>query len=143
MAARFPKGSLMQAGAVATPTGFVTVPGVRSMSLSGLTADKLDATTHDTASGFRDWIQGLKDWGPLGFECLWDPTHALHIQFFNDFKVGTERYYQVVIISQTITLATFQFKAFVGNYPFTIPMDALATLSVELQIKGVPEPTLA
>lgn len=139
---RFPKGSQMQAGDVSTPTNFVNVPLVRTMTLSNLTADKLDGTNHDTPSNFRDWLQGLKDWGPLAFECLWDPQASMHTQFFNDFKAGTERYYRVLILAQTVTLATFTFKAFVGNYPFTIPFDALLTLNVELQIKGAPEPTL-
>jgi predicted secreted protein len=143
MAAKFPKGSLMQAGDIATATNFVTIPGVRSMSLANLTADKLDATSHDTPGSFRDWVQGLKDWGPISFEFLWDPTNAIHVQFFNDFKAGTERYYQLVIQSQGVTLITMQFKGFVGNFPFQVPFDALLAASCEIQIKGNPEPTLS
>ena len=139
----FPKGSLMQAGDVSTATNFQTIPGVRSISMDGLTAETLDATSHDTASGFRDKIQGLKDWGEVSFECLWDPSNSLHQQAFSDFKDGTERYYQIVIIGQGVTEATFQFKAFVNNYPFQVPFDALLTLSVKLTIKGDPEPELS
>lgn len=143
MAAKYPKGSLMQAGDTSTPTNFATIAGVRSISLAGLKADTLDATSHDTASGFRDKVQGLKDWGTVSFECLWDPSLTLHQQLFNDFKAGTERYYQIIIKNQGTTVATFQFVGFVSNYPFQVPFDALLTLNVELTIKGTPLPTLS
>lgn len=138
----FPKGSLLQAGDVATATNFVTIPGVRTISLSGLVADTLDATSHDTASGFRDKMQGLKDWGQVTFECLWEPANVTHAQAFTDFKAGTERYYLLTIKQAGVEKGTFQFKAFVNDYPFTVPFDALLTLQVALTIKGDPEPVL-
>lgn len=143
MAAKFPKGSEMQVDtATAAPATFETIPGVRSISLAGLTAEQLDTTSHDTASGFRDKIQGLKDWGTVSFELLWDPSLATHAQLFDDFKTGKERQYQIVINSQGAEVATFAFTGFVQNYPFQVPFDALLTASVELAIKGDPEPTL-
>lgn len=143
MAAKFPKGSLLQSNGVGvTAATYTTIPGVRSISLAGLTADQLDATSHDTAGGFRDKIQGLKDWGTVTFECLWDPQLAEHAQLFDDFKTGAERWYKLDIQSQGSPVATFEFVGFVQNYPFQVPFDALLTLSVEIAIKGTPEPTL-
>ena len=143
MAAKYPKGSLMQAGDTGTATNFQTIPGCRSIGLSGMTAETLDSTAHDTPGNFRDFIQGLKEWGTFQFEMLWDSSLSLHQQLFNDFSQGTERYYQLLIKSQGATIGTFVFKGFVSKAPFTVPYDALLTMNVEITVRATPAPVLS
>lgn len=140
--AHFPKGSRMLAGDVSVASGYALIPGVRSISLQGLQADELNSTSHDTSGEFKDWIQGLKDWGTVSFECLWDPGNALHQQAFEDFKDGTERYYRIEINARGVNLGTFEFKGFVKSYPFTVPFDNLLSLQVEIRMKATPAPQL-
>jgi len=143
MAAIYPKGSWIQAGDVATPTGFVLIPGALSITPNGQAADVLDATDHDTPGGFRDKKQGSKDWGSLDFEAHWDPSLALHQQLFTDYKAGVERYYRYVVRENGVTKATFEFKGFVASGGLgSAPFDALSTIPVSIVIKGDPEPSL-
>lgn len=143
MAAKFPKGTLMQWGDTATATNFTTFAGVRTISLAGLVAETLDATSHDTPGSFRDKIQGLKDWGNVTFEMLGDlGGDAGHQQMFEDFKDGTERYYRIIVMAQGTPEWNMVFKGFVNDFPFTIPFDALLSVQVALTIKGDPEPEI-
>jgi hypothetical protein len=139
----FPKGSLLQAGDVATPTNFATIPGLLNIEPTGQIAEILDETNHDTPSGFRDKKQGLKDWGSINAEGYWDPTNALYIQIFADYKSGVERYYRLVVREQGVTKATFEFKGFPASGVLgRVPFDALSTIPLSFVIKGDPEPTL-
>lgn len=143
MASIFPKGSLLQAGDVATPTNFVTIPGIRSITPNGQVAEILDATNHDTPSGFRDKRQGLKDWGSLDAEGFWDPANPLYIQIFADYKNSVERYYRLVVRDAGVTKATFEFKGFPASGVLgAVPFDALSTIPLSFVIKGDPEPSL-
>lgn len=143
MASIFPKGSLLQAGDVATATNFVTIPGLTNITPNGQVAEVLDATNHDTPSGFRDKKQGLKDWGSLDAEGFWDPSNALYAQIFADFKAGVERYYQLVVRENAVVKATFQFKGFPASGALgMVPFDALSTIPLSFVIKGDPEPSL-
>ena len=73
----------------ATPTEvFTLIPGVRTINGPDMSAEQIDVTSHDTPGGFRTKIQGLKDWGVLSFEMLWDPNDAKHLALFNDYISG-------------------------------------------------------
>jgi hypothetical protein len=137
----FAKGTQLRSGDGGSPEVFTLIPEVRSITGPGMSADVLDATSHDTPSGFRDKKQGLKDWGTLSFELLWIPSHAQHQRLFDDFKAGTERNYELVFPNPGNT--KFSFKGFVNSCPPTAAFDALLTMNVEITILGDPEPTLA
>jgi predicted secreted protein len=140
----FGKGTLLQAGDVATPTGFVTVPEVKSIKIAGFSAEVIDVTSHDTPGGFRDKKQGLKDWGTVQAQVNYVPTDPIHQQIFDDMKgvagVGVERYWQIVFPDTAST--TFQFKAFVNNFAPSAPIDNVLVSDLEVTILGNPEPTL-
>lgn len=136
----YPKGSQFQAGDVDAAQHFTLIPGVRSLTMQGMTADDLDATSHDTPGSFRDKIQGLKDWGTVTAEMLWDPANAMHAQMFEDFKDGTERYYRIQVNARGVNLGTFEFKAYVKSNPISVPYDALLTKSIEIVMRAAPEP---
>lgn len=144
MAYFFPKGSTIKAGDELAADHFETIIGVRNIQEQGLSAEQLDATSHDTVGSFRDLIQGLKGWGTFTFEMLWDPGDDIHIQLFDDFKAGTERYYQLEINDSvnSALVATFLFKGFVSDYSFAVPFDALLTANVQITVKATPAPTL-
>jgi predicted secreted protein len=139
--ATFAKGTQLQAGDGAASEVFTLIPEVRSITGPSMSADVLDATSHDTPGGFRDKKQGLKDWGTLSFEMLWIPSNAMHLQLFADYKAGTERNYKVIY--PNVGNTTFSFRGFVSNNPMSAPFDQLLTKTVELVILGSPEPTLA
>src|SRR5262245_14939125 len=94
--ATFAKGTQLQSGDGGSPETFALIPEIKSITGPGMTAEELDATSHDTPDAFRDWKQGLKDWGTLSFALQWIPANAKHKLLFADYKAGTERNYKLI-----------------------------------------------
>jgi predicted secreted protein len=135
----FAKGSQLMVGDGVTPTeGFTPIPEVRSISGPTMSAEQIDVTSHDTPGGFRDKIQGLKDWGVLNCEMLWVPSDPNHLQLFDDYVAGTVRHYKLTVPDAVAT--TLNFSGFVGNNPTQIPFDGALTKNVEIVIVGSPAP---
>jgi predicted secreted protein len=135
----FAKGSQLKVGDGVTPTeGFTLIPEIRSISGPTQSAEQIDVTSHDTPGGFRDKIQGLKDWGVLNCEMLWLPGDPKHLQLFNDYVAGTVRHYKLTVPDALAT--TLNFSAFIGNNPTQIPFDGALTKNVEFVIVGSPPP---
>jgi predicted secreted protein len=135
----FAKGSQLKVGNGATPTEvFTTIPEIRTISGPSMSAEQIDVTSHDTPGGFRDKIQGLKDWGVLTCEVLWVPNNVQHLQLFDDYVAGTVRHYKLTVPDANQT--TLNFSAFIGNNPTSIPFDGALTKSVEFVIVGAPAP---
>ena len=135
----FAKGSQLKAGDGATPTEvFTLIPEIRQITGPSMSAEQIDVTSHDTPGGFRDKIQGLKDWGTLTCEMLWVPNNVQHLQLFNDYVAGTIRHYTLTVPDADET--TLNFSGFVGNNPTSIPFDGALTKSVEIIIVGSPAP---
>jgi predicted secreted protein len=135
----FAKGSQLKVGDGVTPTeGFTLIPEIRSISGPSMSAEQIDVTSHDTPGGFRDKLQGLKDWGSLNCEMLWLPGDPKHLQLFNDYVAGTVRHYKLTVPDALAT--TLNFSGFVGNNPTQIPFDGALTKNVEIVIVGSPAP---
>jgi predicted secreted protein len=141
MAAIFAKGTQLKVGDGAAVEAFALIPGIRSITGPSMSADVIDVTSHDTPGGFRDKIQGLKDWGTLSFELLWDPADARHQQLFDDYVAGTVRHYKLTY--PDVGNTTLSFSGFVSNNPTSAPFDGALTKTAEIVIMGSPMPTWA
>jgi len=139
MAAIFAKGTQLKVGDGAAIEGFTLIPGIRTITGPSMSADVIDITSHDTPGGFRDKMQGLKDWGMLSFELLWDPGAAKHQQLFDDYVAGTVRHYQLTY--PDVGGTTLSFSGFVANNPTSAPFDGALTKTAEIVIMGSPQPT--
>jgi len=136
----FAKGTQLKVGDGATPTeAFTLIPGIRSITGPSMAAEVIDITSHDTPGGFRDKMQGLKDWGMLSFELLWDPGQLKHQQLFTDYTTGAVRHYKLIYPDAGAT--TLSFSGFVGNNPSSSPFDGALTKTAEIVIMGSPMPT--
>ena len=136
----FAKGTQLKVGDGAEPTeGFTLIPEIRSITGPSMSAEVIDVTSHDTPGGFRDKMQGLKDWGVLSFEMLWVPSNAQHLALFADYVSGAQRHYTLTVPDADLT--TLNFTGFVGNNPTSAPFDGALTKTVEIIIMGSPAPT--
>jgi predicted secreted protein len=136
----FAKGTQLKVGNGATPTEvFTLIPGVRTITGPSMSAEQIDITSHDTPGGFRDKMQGLKDWGVLSFELLWEPEDAQHQQLFDDYVSGAVRHYTLTY--PDVPATTLTFSGFVGNNPTSAPFDGALTKTAEIVIMGSPAPT--
>ena len=136
----FAKGTQLMVGDGVTPTeGFDLIEGVRSITGPAMSAESIDITSMDTPGGFRDHMQGLKDWGALSFELLWDPSNAQHQQLFDDYVSGEIRHYKLIYPDPAAT--TLSFSGYVGNNPTTAAFDQALTKNCEIVIQANPAPT--
>lgn len=72
----------------ASPTGYVVVGNVTSISVQGANAEEQDFTHLLSEGGFREFRQGFKDAGTLGVNYHLDATEDSHTQLFADFLTG-------------------------------------------------------
>jgi len=134
------KGTQLKAGDGAASEVFTLIPEIRTITGPSMSADVIDVTSHDTPGGFRDKLQGLKDWGELSFEMWWVPTNVQQQQLHSDYVAGTQRNYQLVFPNAGNT--TFSFKGFVSASPITAAFDAPLVRNCTITIMGAPQPTL-
>lgn len=135
------KGTQLQAGDGGSPTEtFQTIPEVRNISGPSMQADEVDFTNMDTVGSYKDFKQGLKDWGSVQFEVNWIPSDSLHQQIFDDYVSGDIRNYKMILPDGGST--TFTFAAFVKGMPASLNPNQPATIRVDLRVVADPAPTL-
>jgi len=116
---------------------FETIAEVRSISGPTFEADEVDVTNMDSPSGFREFIQGLKDGGNITFGLNFLPHTAGHQQLLDDLKTGIKRNYRVRW-PQLPTVHRMNHEGFVKSVPLEIPVDDAVTAQVTIRVSGEP-----
>lgn len=114
---------------VLTPVASLT--GITGLDL---TADEVDVTAHDSADGYREYLQGLRDGGSVSLEG----------NFFNDdsqlalkdlFDAGSVVAMEIAFPN---SLATWSFNGFVTGLSTDAPMDDKISFSATVKVTGKP-----
>jgi len=102
-----------------------------------LKVDTIDLTSHDSTSGFREFVAGLKDGGEIKIEgnFIAGDTSG-QIAFITDLKAGTKR--EVIITGPAAGAFTWTFDAIGTDYEPTFPDDGKLGFSASLKVTGVP-----
>lgn len=136
-------GTLLKIGDGATPTEvFTTISEVTDLGGPSLTLETIDVTSHDSSSGWREFIGGLLDGGEVSFTINYVPTHATHdatTGVLADMKNRVVRNFELVFPDSGTT--TWSFSALVTGFEPGEPVDTQLTADVTLKVSG--EPTLA
>jgi hypothetical protein len=132
-------GTLLKLGDGGSPESFTTVAELRTISGPSLSADALDATTHNTPTPFRRFIAGLLDGGEVSFDLNWIPqetTHSYSTGVLKDMLNRTRRNIQLVFPDVGLTTWTLPiiFTAFEMS---SDPADILQA-SVTAKVSGPP-----
>jgi len=135
-------GTLLKIGDGGSPETFTTIAEVTDISGPSLSADTIDVTNHNSAGGYREFIQGLKDAGEVTFTINFIPTESTHnaaTGLLKDYEDGTLRNFQLVFPDAGNT--TWSFAAVVTGFEPAEPIDDKLAADVTLKISG--QPTLA
>jgi predicted secreted protein len=132
-------GTLLQIGDGEVTETFATIAELTDISGPSLEADELDVTSHDSPSGYREFIQGLKDAGEVSIEGNFLPTNTTQNDVLSDYQSGVVRNFQLVFPDTATT--TWEFSAIVTAFEPTAPVEDVLTFSATLKITG--EPTLS
>lgn len=71
-----------------SPTTYIEVANVTSINFSGRDAEEIDFTTLSSTGGFREYRQGFKDGGSIGFEYHFTPTETSHLDLLELWLSG-------------------------------------------------------
>lgn len=129
------QGTLLKIGDGGGSEVFTTIPEITELSISGNSAEQIDVTSHDSTSGFREYIAGLKDGGVVNFSGNYVPDNTYHLQVHTDQEAGTLRNFQLVMPDSGST--TWSFAALITEFSPSFAPDAQATFTGSLKISGV------
>lgn len=102
-----------------------------------LSIDPIDVTTHDSTSGFREYIAGLRDGGEVTVEGNFISSDASgQIALVTDAKAGTVR--EMIITGPTAAAFTWTANALCTRFEQTNPHDGKLGFSATFKITGVP-----
>jgi predicted secreted protein len=101
--------------------------------------DTIDVTSHDSASGYKEWIGGLKEAGEVAIEGNFIPGDTLgQIGLHTDMVAGTLQ--DFVITFPAALATTWTFSAIVTRFKVNDAKsgDTVASFSATLKISGAP-----
>jgi predicted secreted protein len=101
--------------------------------------DTIDVTTHDTSSGWREYIGGLRDGGEVSFDINFIPTevtHAYDSGLLEDYLNRTLRNFKLVF--PTTPAVTWTIAGIVTNFETSEPIDDVIGASMTIKVSGAP-----
>ena len=122
-------GTVLKRGPVLTA---VAVGEIESITGPSKKKASIDATTLNSADGYREFINGFKESGTvvLAMNFTADEYSAMN----DDFESGENIQYQIIFPDTPTT--TFAFMGSVTDLGVSIPLDNKITCSVTIKISG-------
>lgn len=131
MAGVFGYGTQLIKGAATLVCDLTNIGGLQ------LSADEIDVTTHCSADGYREFVQGLRDAGSFSIEGNFLTSDAGQMALLTSFNAGEVDTYRIVFPAELA--AEWQFDAFVIGYGTEAPHDGVIPFSAELRATGKPD----
>lgn len=116
--------------------GAVAIAEVTSIGGPSLSADTLDVSSHGSAYGYREFVQGMRDGGEISIEGNFIPGNAGQIALKTDFDDGSLDEY--VITFPTAMATTWTFNAIVIGFETSAPFDDKASFTASMKVSGKP-----
>lgn len=113
------------------------IPGVEiGPSGPSRSMDAIQATSHDSASGYKEFIGGLIDAGSVPFSIQWDPDNAQHTGLLTDMNARTVQTFALTYPDTGATIVTF--TALVVKHEPDAPVEGKLMMACELKVSGLP-----
>lgn len=129
-------GTLLKMGTGSSGGAKTTIPEVTKLSGPSVKFDLLDATSHDSAGGFREFVPGLSDGDNIAFDINWRPSNAVHVSLRTNSYARSLIYFDTVFPdSATNTVTT---TAYIQSIVPKADMGALLTAASNLKVTGLP-----
>lgn len=131
MAGKFGHGTTLE---VTVNSVLTAVAGLTSVGGLDLSSDEVDVTAHDSADGYREFEQGLKDGGSVEVEGNFynDATQANLKTLFDSGEVVA------MAITWPGTVGSWTFNAFVSGFSTDSPMDDKLSFTATVKVSGKP-----
>lgn len=114
------------------------VAEITELTPPAMSRDSIDVTNHASASGYREFISGLRDGGEVKFKANWLPTNSTHdgttglLESFND---DINHNWKIILPASLITITLVgHLTAFEPD----LPLEEQAQLSGTIKVSGKP-----
>lgn len=124
-------------------TAGTAIAEVTEISGPGMSSDPIELTSHDSTSGWREFVGGLKDGGELKLKINYLPANTTQKfaagGLLYDLDAGTTQSYALVFPDAATT--TWTFNCIVTGFEVGAPIDDKLSADVSFKLSG--KPTLA
>lgn len=114
--------------------GATAIAELTSIGGPTISADTVEATSHDSADGYREFLQGLRNAGEISIEGNFIPGNAGQVALTTDLNDGSLDSYTITFPSAMAT--TWTFSAIVTAFETSAPFDEKASFTATLKISG-------
>ena len=121
---------------IADPSG--NIANVDSIGDISLSADEIEDTTYGS-SGWKTFVQGLKDGGTFDLVLNYDSTDTSNNRLITAFNSGESKQYTVTFPDAS----TFIFTAFVSGVGIAVPKDEKVQRTFTMRIDGKTAPVFS
>lgn len=129
------KGATIEHGGAASGAeSYAAIDAVQALGVPSDTADLLDASSHDSPSGRKEYVNGLIDSDDLSISIIYDSADAVH-ELLRAAAGGVAQHFRITLngpASNTI----HTFDALVTGFNIDLPHDGLTTATVTLKRTG-------
>ena len=135
-------GTLLKIGDGGGTEVFTTIAEVTDISGPGLSMDTMEATSHSSTAGWKEFVAGLLDAGEVTFSVnflITNATQSYTSGLIRDMVNRTARHFQLVF--PNVGNTTWAFTALVTAFEPAEPIDDVLKADCTLKITG--QPTLA
>ncbi len=130
----FAHKTLLRRGDGGGPEVFTLIPDVQSIEGPTLTRDTIDVTSHSTTG--NAFIEGLRNFGTVAAEILFDPDDTVHEGLLADHEAGTRRNFELEFTDTGP--AIWSFTAIISSFSISAPTDDALKASLELTLTAAP-----
>lgn len=120
-----------------TPTA---VAQVKDFAWSGLGVSSNEATTHDSSSGWAEYVPGVLEPGEITFDVVWDADNTTHDDasggIYGMLAAKTVDTWTMTMTDTTPT--TLAASGFITNLDLPFPVDGVSEGSVTVKMTGAP-----
>lgn len=135
--ARIGHGSVFSIATADSPTDYVTISEVTSITPPKLSRDTIDATSNDSAEKWREFIAGLKDGGEMSVEMNFIPESSGNVRILGSFN--SDRALKCKIVFPDSPTTQWAFDAFCTGYEPADPVDDKMSATVTFKLTGKPD----
>lgn len=135
--AKSAQGTLLKIESATSVGNFLTIPETSKITSPSIKFDLLDATSHDSVGGFKEYVPGLADGENATSECWFIPSNAVHTQLRTDSYAKTLRNFKILFISGG-TGAEIDFAAYVVTLSPVADSGTLQKATVTSKVTGQP-----
>lgn len=113
---------------------FVTIANLVNVEPVDLSADIIDASSHDSADEYREKLAGLKDGGDVKLELNYDPAATTHKKLEDILATATN--FNILYVGAPAGRAAGAFSGIVKSFSTGAPHDGKLTASVVIGVSG-------